>query len=859
MNNHEITGVEGDSQSKRFLPFIFFLFIASGCSALIYEIVWFQMLQFVIGSSSISLGVLLGIYMGGMCLGSLVLPKILSAKLHPLRVYAFLEFGIGIIGIAVLYVLPYVDTYYISQTVSRNVDIFLRALICAVILLPPTLLMGATLPAIARWVETTRKGVSQLGFFYAGNTIGAVFGCLLAGFYLLRVHDMLIATYVAVAINCSVCVIGLILSTLTHYKKPVNQSHVLLLNEASKSQDALEEKIRGAWAIYLAIALSGLTALGSEVVWTRLISLLLGGTVYTFSIILAMFLMGLGIGSSVGSVISRYTGNPRMALGFCQLLLAGAIAWTAYMLSSSLPYWPIDPSLSSSPWHVFQLDMLRCLYSVFPAACLWGASFPISLAAVVSSGRDSGRVVGGMYAINTIGAVIGSICFSMIVIPYWGTEQSLRILIGLAAFSSMILLVPLFWPFGTKVWFQFKVKSGSARFAGFVFFAASLLLVVILIKNVVGIPWGLIAYGRYFSTHSRSLVPGVVDIEDVPAADYEFPDSYCVYVAEGRDVSIAVSKRTNGVLSFHGAGKVQASSDPWDMRLQRMLGHISALLNDDPKSVLVVACGAGVTAGSFVVHPEVERIVICDIEPLVPKHVAPFFSKENYSVVDDRRTELVFDDGRHFIHTTDEKFDVITSDPIDPWVKGTAALNSEQYYQMCKDHLKPGGVMSLWMPLYESNNDTVKSAISTFFKVFPHGVIWSNDYNGTGYDVVLFGMAEPIEIDVDKLKERMAREDHSRVSESLREVGFDSVLSLLATYAGQSKDLGPWMKDAQINTDQNMRLQYLAGMWLNTYKETEILDGILQYYTFPDNIFTGSEASLSELELLLEASKRLER
>lgn len=839
MNEHELSESAGP-QSKKFFPFILLLFLASGCSALIYEIVWFQLLQFVIGSSSISLGVLLGIYMGGMCLGSIVLPKLISAKRHPLRVYALLEMGIGIIGIAVLYALPYVDKIYISQTASRNVDILLRVIICTVILLPPTLLMGATLPAIARWVETTRKGVSQLGFFYAGNIIGAVFGCLLAGFYLLRVHDMVIATYVAVTVNFAVCIIGLLLSKFTPFTAPAVQSPQIQIVKAP-----------GAWAIYIAIALSGLTALGAEVVWTRLLSLMLGGTVYTFSIILAMFLVGLGVGSSLGSAVSRYISSPRLALGFCQLLLVGAIGWTAYLLSSSLPMWPIDPSLSPSPWFTFQLDMLRCLWAVFPAACLWGASFPIALASVVLPGQDSGRVVGGVYAINTIGAVIGSVCFSMIFVPFFGTQHSQQILIGLAFLSAVVVLVPVFWPFASKVWFQYKLNNAAARLAGSSFLIACLVFVILLIQGVVEIPWGLIAYGRYLPARAYQLVPERTEIENVPAG-YGTPDTYCVYLAEGRDVSIAVTKTKAGILSFHGAGKVQASSDPWDMRLQRMLGHISALLNKDPKSVLVVACGAGVTAGSFVVHPEVERIVICDIEPMVPKHIAPFFAKENYDVVNDRRTEVVCDDGRHYIHTTDEKFDVITSDPIDPWVKGTAALNSEQYYQMCKEHLNPGGVMSLWMPLYESNNETVKSAISTFFKVFPNGVIWSNDSNGTGYDAVLFGMAEPIEINIDQLRERLARADHIRVAQSLQEVGFNSASSLLATYAGQARDLGPWMADAQLNTDRNMRLQYLAGMWLNRYEETEILNGILQYYSFPDNIFSGSHETINDFKLLLD-------
>jgi len=161
---------------------------------------------------------------------------------------------------------------------------------------------------------------------------------------------------------------------------------------------------------------------------------------------------------------------------------------------------------------------------------------------------------------------------------------------------------------------------------------------------------------------------------------------------------------------------------------------------------------------------------------------APLFSKENYSVVDNKRVEVVRDDGRHFIRTTKEKFDVITSDPIDPWVKGCAALNTVEYYEMCKAHLNPGGVMSLWIPFYESNSDTIKSVLSTFFKVFPNGIVWSNDENGSGYDAVLFGQVEPTKIDVDQWQERLDRPENAAVKQSLEDVGFHDAVDLLAQY-----------------------------------------------------------------------------
>jgi spermidine synthase len=298
--------------------------------------------------------------------------------------------------------------------------------------------------------------------------------------------------------------------------------------------------------------------------------------------------------------------------------------------------------------------------------------------------------------------------------------------------------------------------------------------------------------------------------------------------------------------------------------------------------VLIVACGAGVTAGSFIVHPDVKRIVICDIEPLVPTTVTPMFGKENYHVVDGiarenphmvdgKQVEVIYDDGRHFLRTTREKFDIITSDPIDPWVKGCASLNTVEYYQMCRDHLNPGGSVSLWIPLNESDLDTTKSLIATFFQVFPHGILWSNERERYGYDGILFGQVEPTVIDVDELQRRLVRPDHKLVKQSLLDVGLwepkgfegeevpDEGIELLATYAGQAPLLKEWSQGAQINTDRNLRLQFLAGMSLNSYMGDAILSSILSYYRFPDRTFVGSPEGIEALKQALDRKGRTTR
>ncbi len=792
--------------ASRFLPVLLLLFAGSGCSALIYEIVWYQLLQLVIGSTAISLGFLLATFMGGLCLGSLLLPRILARKWsHPLRVYAMIEVGIGLFGILVLFCMPLVDTIY-TAAIGHGMPSFLfRAIICAICLMPPTFLMGASLPAIARWIETSPRGVSWLGFLYGANTVGAVGGCLLAGFYLLRVFDMATATFVAAGINAVVALGSWIIAGRTPEHAPAEPIAV------PAAAHGLADT-RRYWPAYITIALSGATALGAEVVWTRLLGLLFGATVYTFSIILAIFLIGIAIGSGVGSMLSR-TLRPRVALGVCQFFLAAAIAWTALTLALSLPYWPVNPLLSESPWITFQVDMARAIWTIFPATIFWGASFPLALAAAGGRRDDPGQLVGTVYAANTAGAIAGALAFSMILIPAFGTQQCQRILIVTAAVSAMFVLAPVVWRASSKL--------------AIVAIGGALALSSYLVAQVAPVPGDLIAYGR------RMLVSA--------------PSSQLLYTGEGMNSSIAITRWNDGSIQFHVSGKVEASTEPFDMRLQRMLGHMPALVNTDPKSVLIVGFGAGVTAGTFVIHPTIQKIEICEMEPIIPPTATKYFGRENYNVMNDPRTTIYYDDARHFVLTTRDKFDIITSDPIHPWVKGSATLYSKEYFQMVKDHLNPGGVVTQWVPLYESSADVVRSEIATFFSVFPGGSVWANELNGGGYDVFLLGQAEPGKIDIDAMQARLDRPEYARVTDSLREVGLGSAVQLLATYAGQDKDLQPWLQGAEINRDGNLRLQYMAGMAVNSNSEQAIYSEMLRYRQFPFNLITGSERSLAML------------
>ena len=459
------------------LPALLLLFLASGSAALIFEVTWLQLLQLVIGSSAVSVAVLLATYMGGMCLGALAAPRAFSTARHPLRVYAALELAIGVIGVAELFAIPLVGRVYSAQIGYGLPGFLLRGLVCGICVLPPTVLMGATLPVVARWLGATPKGVSGVGLLYSANTAGAVLGCLLAGFYLLRVHDMAIATLVAAALDGVVAASALVLSSLEPHGTPTDQPHGL----AKARHYVRTARLPWSWAVYLAIGLSGCAALGAEVVWTRLLSLLFGGTVYTFSIILAVFLLGLGIGSCAAALLSQRVARPRVMLGCCQLLLTVAIAWAAYIVGQVLPYAQLEPAATGSPWVVFEFEVLRTLLAILPAAILWGASFPLALAAIAVGRGDPARSVAETYAANTIGAIVGALATSLWLIPSFGTQRAQQLFIALSAVSACLALIsPAFsprpaavplgdrtrlmpWSFGPAV---FAASSGVAALLG---------------------------------------------------------------------------------------------------------------------------------------------------------------------------------------------------------------------------------------------------------------------------------------------------------------------------------------------------------------------------------------------------------
>jgi spermidine synthase len=541
--------------------------------------------------------------------------------------------------------------------------------------------------------------------------------------------------------------------------------------------------------------------------------LLFGASVYTFSLILAVFLGGLAIGGSIGARLARRSGDPAVLLGYAQVALAAAIAAGAWLIVNALPHWQPTrsflPQIHASAPLTFAFDALRCAVAMLPATMLWGASFPLTIAA--AQGRDASRSVAAINALNTVGALSGAITVTLIAIPTFGSQRAQQLLVLLAALSGVVITIP-------------HLKVGANRRLISVL-AVSSVITFISVSSVPAIPGRLIAYGR--SVNSWDSIKRFL------------------YLAEGATASIAVTEGVGGAKQFHIAGKVEASDMDVDMRLERMLGHVPALFHPQPRSVLIVGVGAGVTAGALSIHPEVERIVICEIERAVPASAQQYFGNENHHVFDDPRVQLVYDDARHFLQTTNERFDIITSDPIHPWVRGAATLYSLEYLQLVRDHLNPGGIVTQWIPLYETDLRSVKSEIATFAQVFPDTTLWNPDLTEEGYDLVALGRVAPSPISEPELNRRLAAAP--RVRQSLDSIMLQSAAAILATYAGRAEDLAPLLRDAEINRERHLRLQYLAGLAANRDQRYFIFQELVKHRRYPADLFDASAGLEAQL------------
>jgi len=678
-------------QGMIFQPLIYLVFFFSGFAALMYETAWFRTLNLLFGSSHLAVSVTISVFMLGLALGNALSGRYMGRFSNMLKLYAILEFGIAFFALVFKLMVDWYPTLYVPLAgIATNSSLYLtvlRVLFAALAMIIPTTLMGATLPVLttllSRSVNTVGRKISYL---YGVNTIGAVLGAGFTGFFFLKVLPISMVTYVAMGLNLFAGGASLLINRWT-----IPQSKEIDLRPYSLPVAASIDMSDYPWRlVFFGLAISGFCALGYEILWTRVLILFFDASTYSFSIVLISFLLGIGIGGWSFPLLIRFfpglygesdnkPGTAIAGFGIVQILIAvTTLIAMQYVVrlpeySFELPLWlnmRIDSIYSARQISNFLLASAL----LFIPSFLMGLAVPLAARAHSYWRQSTGKAVGELMAYNTIGAVCGALFTGFFLIYVIGIERSMQLLAVINLALGAVVLVRMS---GSRV---------KTIVTGFVF----IVLAVILFTNrTILISWDQSFLATHIVLKKNSIVVK------------NSQDKEVLYFSEGLESIVSsVRNKKNGVITFIVNGRAEASTDFADVQNQYMLGHLPMLLHPNPKKAFVLGLGSGMTLGAVSAYDSLESLTLAELEPEIIG-VAKTFSEWNNDVMSNPRLRIVQNDGRNYLMTSKEKFDVITSDPIHPSWRGSGYLYTSEYFRIAADHLAEGGIMSHWLPLYQ--------------------------------------------------------------------------------------------------------------------------------------------------------------
>lgn len=791
------------------------LFFVSGLSALTYEVVWSRLLGLVTGNSVHSIATVLGTFMGGLALGSYWGGRRAPRIARPIRGYALLEFGIAAAGLLVPFAIDALVPVYralAALTGARSDSPSLlatRFVLSAAVLLVPTTLMGMTLPYLTRAVahRLDRIGLS-VGALYGSNTFGACAGALIAGFLFIPFLGMLGATIAAAALNVAVAIAALALDRAAAAKESAAAASALPPPAPSKSErraaKAVEQRVKLAAAalppdaaapapipassrtlLVFAFGVAGAASMVDQVVWTRVFSLIVGPTTYAFTLMVSSFILGLALGGFLGGLVIDRLKDRLAAFSSLQALVGLSCLGLVFVLGD-LPYRLVQPlylNASGMDFGESQVLVFGILFAllVVPTS-LMGFAFPLVAKVMVEDLRSAPRSVGDAYAGNTLGAIAGSLLGGFVLVPVLGLQKSLfaaALLNGAAALlglAARFLVVP-------------RRKAAFAPALALPGFLAILLLPA----------WdpNALSSGLYLYAAERFASLGdSVDVRQLMAVREQ------VFYKEGVTATVNVEKNPRtGSLFLRVTGKTDASTTD-DMRTQLLSAHIPMLLHPEPKDVLVIGLGSGVTLGTLLHYPTIRRADCVEISGEVVE-ASRFFAPWNDSFHLDPRHRMILDDARNYLLLSDGTYDVITSEPSNPWIAGVGTLFTRESFSLARDRLRDGGLYVQWLGLLKMETDDFKAVIRTFTDVFPESALFSIN---AGVDYLLAGSsgAAPPRFDWARVRETLADDAVFRHRETL---GLPSPEHLLLTHIANGEALRRFAGGGVTIRDDRNRLE----------------------------------------------------
>ncbi len=743
------------------MAFVCGCFLLSGASALVYEVVWMRQLRLTVGATTAAVSTLLAVYMGGLASGAALFGRLADRSRKPLRLYAVLEIAIGLYAVLLPALTAWSGPLYVSLAQGLSSDpallIALRAAYGAAFLLPPTILMGGTLPVLARFIGRSEASFGRdLGTLYGVNLAGACFGSVAAAFLLIPFLGLQGATLAAVAVNLGTGALAWFWSA-----RPCHRPEPVTVAEED-SREAFHPSGFLRRLLHLTVFVSGFTTLGYEVLWTRVLLFAFTSTMQAFAVILATFLGGLALGSGLFAVVERRGARIRfLSLALSLGGLLSLVLVPTSLRAADIIRW-FASAASAGEGAITAAMVLSAGLVILLPATLMGFVFPMASRLLTRRVHLAGQGIGRAYVVNTAGAVLGSLATGFALIPLLGLKGSLILLASIQVATGWALLP---WSGGRVAVRRMAVGTGFGLLAGFA--GAALLL------------------------------RGPNPFDQVPM------DRYIAH-RDGVAASVSVIRNERGGKSLRIDGFEAAASDSVSAYMG-MMTHIPMLVHPDPRDLLVICFGTGTTAGAGLLYPGVS-IEVVDIDRNVLA-MAGHFREVNRGVAENPRARLVVDDGRNFVLTTRHRYDVITSEPMPPVFAGVTSLYSREYYALARQRLKPGGVLVQWLPFHLMTPAEARSILHTVQTVFPETTLWVQGLTG----IIVARCDAPVEIDLARLSARLA--EHGLQSELAR-YGIRNAEQFVDLYMLGPASVRRLAGNAPLVTDDDPLLETHSPAWL---------------------------------------------
>ncbi len=776
------------------------LFLVSGATSLIYETIWARQLHLALGASQLAICAVLASFMGGLAAGAFLSGRWAHRFKRPLLVYAILEAIIGFYALifpaALKIAISAYSSFWLSVSPGPTLFTLVQFLILAILLLPPTLCMGATLPLLVRFASTASSNTGVVvGRLYGANTLGAVIGTGLAGFVLLPHFGMLATTWIACLANVAVAIVALLLGWRA----------LIIAKPVAPETDVGSAGLRvGLVSLCVVAWIAGFCGLVYELAWFRLMTLVLGGSTYAFSIMLLAFLLGIGLGGWAGGTLADwlYARGQRSGVvrGLVGLQIGVALlSWASMYAYGELPvaFVRLFGALESHREWFLHAQLLLALGLMLPPALLMGATFPCLVRAASSDKDKLSRPVGQLYGVNTVGAVFGALSGGLLLLPWLHVRGAMLVGVSLNAIAALVAYQSIARTSEKKLSLRWLLCFGATSMA-------------VIAMHLFPPPWNPLLMGM-------GAFDNVIKLEHHTREGLmsEIDKSTLLWYEEGPSAVVTVGRfKTNDTndneqIWLANNGKIDASTVQSDMQTQYLLGHLPFFVRPSPKKVMIIGLGSGVTAGAVTRHESPTQIDVIEIEPAVVE-ASHFFDNWNNQPLEDARVKLYLNDARNQLFLSkDGTYDLVISEPSNPWISGVSNLFTQEFFELGKRKLSKGGMWAQWLHLYGMAPEDLRCLLKTFANTFDYVML----FGGDAADIILMGSDAQLKIRLSGIED--ALRNNPAMTSDLKSVLLPQAADILSTFIMRRKYVLKLAGDVALNTDDNMRIEYSTPLQLH--------------------------------------------